>query len=57
VVTETREERLVRLNLSVAFAEAALTQARWAFLGAAVSFVGTFIAWRASGAGGVSAGR
>lgn len=48
-VTETREERLLRLDLSLAYAEAAMTQAWWSLLGVAVSGVGVFVGLRGPG--------
>lgn len=46
---ESREEMLVRLELSVAMAEAALTQAWWSLMGVAVSGVGVFVGWTQPG--------
>lgn len=48
-MAETGEQRLRRLDLSVAFARAALTQAWWSLLGVAVAGVGVFVAWTQPG--------
>lgn len=48
-VTETEEQKRLRLVLSVAFAEAAVRQAWWSLLGVAVSGVGVFVAFTGPG--------